>query len=240
MIRGGCTRRTGGRSRPAGTGRGCWCARTPRTRIRPTIIQNVPDAPSPRRIAQPMVRQGWLERGPGATRERGREPLYGLVGAGAGPGGGRAGAGAEEHGNAGDLRGIVRLGERRTVPQRPGPAPPPAEPDRRVHGFGAHLQRRGVRRDPAARLRPDEPCQDGRQLAEHRRADRVDRGVRRDGDQERGCRVGRAGAARGAAVAGGGLRTRCTVRAGQPAPRTTCQGRWTPSGCRSGRTPTQR
>jgi len=40
------------------------------------IIHNVPDAPSHRaRIAQPMVRQGWLERGPGSTRERGREPF---------------------------------------------------------------------------------------------------------------------------------------------------------------------
>ena len=40
------------------------------------IIHNVPDAPAHRsRIAQPMVRQGWLERGPGSTRVRGQEPF---------------------------------------------------------------------------------------------------------------------------------------------------------------------
>lgn len=40
------------------------------------IIHNVPDAPSHRaRIKQPMVRQGWLERGPASTRARGREPF---------------------------------------------------------------------------------------------------------------------------------------------------------------------
>ena len=40
------------------------------------IIHNVPDAPAHRaRIAQPMVRQGWLEGGPRSSRERGREPF---------------------------------------------------------------------------------------------------------------------------------------------------------------------
>ena len=38
------------------------------------IIQNVPDAPSHQsRITQPMVRQGWLEHGPGSTDRRGSE-----------------------------------------------------------------------------------------------------------------------------------------------------------------------
>jgi biotin/methionine sulfoxide reductase len=40
------------------------------------ILQNIPDAPNhPSRITQPMVRQGWLERGPGATDRRGSEPF---------------------------------------------------------------------------------------------------------------------------------------------------------------------
>jgi len=40
------------------------------------ILRNIPDAAAHRsRIAQPMVRQGWLERGPGSTRERGQEPF---------------------------------------------------------------------------------------------------------------------------------------------------------------------
>lgn len=40
------------------------------------IIHNFPDAPHhPSRIAEPMVRQGWLEHGPGGTDRRGAEPF---------------------------------------------------------------------------------------------------------------------------------------------------------------------
>jgi biotin/methionine sulfoxide reductase len=40
------------------------------------IIQNIPDAAGHQsRVTQPMVRQGWLERGPGSTSGRGNEPF---------------------------------------------------------------------------------------------------------------------------------------------------------------------
>ena len=40
------------------------------------LLGNIPAAVSHRaRIARPMVRRGWLERGPGPDRERGREPF---------------------------------------------------------------------------------------------------------------------------------------------------------------------
>jgi biotin/methionine sulfoxide reductase len=40
------------------------------------LLRNIPDAPAhPTRIARPMVRRGWLEDGPGATDQRGRDPF---------------------------------------------------------------------------------------------------------------------------------------------------------------------
>src|ERR1700722_10278538 len=38
------------------------------------LLRNIPSAlRHPARIARPMVRRGWLERGPGASRRRGRD-----------------------------------------------------------------------------------------------------------------------------------------------------------------------
>ena len=59
------------------------------------LIEAIPDAVhSPTRIAQPMVREGWLRHGPGSGAGRGQRGLRaGVVGRGARPRRGRTGAG---------------------------------------------------------------------------------------------------------------------------------------------------
>jgi biotin/methionine sulfoxide reductase len=48
----------------------------PRDRAPSPLLGNIPAAISHRvRIAEPMIRRGWLERGPGPDRRRGREPF---------------------------------------------------------------------------------------------------------------------------------------------------------------------
>jgi biotin/methionine sulfoxide reductase len=43
------------------------------------LLGNIPASVSHRaRIAEPMIRRGWLERGPGSDRRRGREPFVGV------------------------------------------------------------------------------------------------------------------------------------------------------------------
>ena len=163
------------------------------------------------RIAQPMVRAGYLDRGPAAGGVgRGAEPFVAvpwdealdLVAA-------ELGAGPRRARQRGDLRRLVRLGERRPVPPRAEPAAPVPELHRRLHvcpqNYYASARREvilphvvgdidevlGARRhvedDPRAHRA-------GRRVRRHEREERVGEPRRRQpATPARGLRAGRAG-----------------------------------------------
>ena len=87
-----------------------------------------------RRVARPVARRGWLERGPGPSRERGSDAFVELSWDEAlDRVAGELRRVIDAHGNAGDLRRLLRLGERRALPPAPEPAAPLPEPARRLH-----------------------------------------------------------------------------------------------------------
>ncbi len=134
-----------------------------RLRVRPhtgdpdpsPVLDNIPDAlDHPARVLFPAVRRGWWENGPGA----GRSPRHRLLhprrlGRGAGPAGRRAAPGPHRARRRRRLRRELRLGQRRALPPRPGPAAPLPGRHRRLHALGQHLLRRRGRGDPPARAR---------------------------------------------------------------------------------------
>ena len=100
------------------------------------LLGNLPGSlRHPVRIERPVARRGWLERGPGPSRDRGNDSFVELswdeaLDRAADELEARASA---QHGNRADLRRLVRLGERRHVPSEPEPAASLPESDRRLH-----------------------------------------------------------------------------------------------------------
>ena len=111
----------------------CWATCPGRSRTRPGYV------------ARPSAAAGSSD-GPGPTRPaRPRRVRRGRLGRGARPRGRRAAPGPRRARQRGDLRRLVRLGERRPVPPRAEPAAPLPQPDRRLHRRRATPTPRRVR-----------------------------------------------------------------------------------------------
>ena len=110
---------------------------------------------APARVLKPAVRESYLRLGAqGRPRQARRRALRrGLLGHGAGHRRRRAGARAQRLGQRGDLRRLLRLGQRRALPPRAEPRPPLPQLHRRLHPLGRQLQLRRRRRAAAARHR---------------------------------------------------------------------------------------
>ena len=128
----------------------------PRDRDPSALLGNIPAAVSHRaRIARPMIRRGWLERGPGPDHRRGRDELVAvswpealdLVAA-------ELTTGLRRTWTARHIRRLLWLGQRRALSRRAAPDPPVSEPRRRLCPLGQQLQLGCGDGDPAACDRP--------------------------------------------------------------------------------------
>src|SRR6266536_2118075 len=108
------------------------------------LLGNIVDSlRHPARVTEPMIRAGWLDRGPGPDRRRGAEPFVpvswptavNLVAA-------ELRRVYAETGGAGGLRRLVRLEQRRPLPPCAEPAPSLPQLPRRLRAGRAQLQQR--------------------------------------------------------------------------------------------------
>ena len=150
------TCRTGARSASRSRATTSWRSTAiPTIRRRRRCSRTSSTASATRRASRrPAVRRGWLEHGPGPDDRRGADDFVevdwpealDLVA-------GELQRVRYRARQRGDLRRLVRLGERGPVPPRAEPAPPLPELRRRLHRVGQQLLARRVRGDPAARRR---------------------------------------------------------------------------------------
>jgi biotin/methionine sulfoxide reductase len=106
------------------------------------ILQNFPAALRHRaRIAQPMIRRGWLENGPGPDARRGRDDYVAMSWTQALDLLGKELTRVrDDFGPGRDLRRVLWLGQRRPLPPRPEPDPPlPERRLRRLRPLGHQL-----------------------------------------------------------------------------------------------------
>ena len=186
------------------------------------LLGNIVDSLRHRaRITQPMIRAGWLDRGPGPDARRGAEPFVPVSWATA------IDLLARElrrvydrYGGRERLRRLVRLEQRRPLPPRAEPAPPLPQLPRRLRPRRAHLQQRRAVGDHAARRRLDARVPGpGDGVVGARAAHRALRLLRRHPDQEHDGEPRRRQPAPGARPPARGAGARRRVRAAEPAAR---------------------
>ena len=121
------------------------------------LLGNIPAALGHRaRIAAPMIRRGWLERGPGADRNRGRQDFVQLsVDGGARPRRGRTSSCLCRAWRPVGVRWLIWMGQCRAFPPCAGPTAPLPQCPRRLRQVSQLLQLRRRVGDSATRSRPD-------------------------------------------------------------------------------------
>ena len=139
------------------------------------LLGNLPGSVRHRsRVATPAIRRGWLRDGPGPSSQRGAERLRrGVLGRTGGSTRRRASPRRRHPRQRGDLRRLLRLGQRRAVPSRPESSASLLENAWRLYLFQELLQpRRNGRHHAAGARHTRRPFQAIHGVGRHRRAHR--------------------------------------------------------------------
>ena len=187
----------------------------------------------PLRVAAPMVRRGWLERGPGPDPRAAMTRSSQVAGTRCSTGSPPSWPGRRRARPGGGVRRLVRLGQRRAVPPRAEPAAPLPQLPRRLRRRAAPTA--SARRRCCCRtdLRPPRrSAAVADRVAAARRAHRAARVLRRRPGEEPGGRPGRGHARTARSATRGMARRGRRGRAGRARTAPTCPPgsppRWLP------------